>query len=60
MTITVKEIVPPVQVRPPLVTLGVTVIVLVIGEAVVLEAVKAIVPEPVPANPMSVLLLVQL
>jgi hypothetical protein len=34
--------------------------VLEIGAAVVLEAVKAIVPEPVPANPISVLLLVQL
>jgi hypothetical protein len=60
LTVTVKELVPPTQARPAFVMLGVTSIVLVMGAPVVLEAVKAIVPEPVPAKPIPVLLFVQL
>ena len=50
----------PVQVTPPLVKLGVTVIVAIIGVVPVLVGVKDRLPVPLAANPMSVLLLVQL
>jgi len=50
----------PVQVMPPLVKVGVTVIVPVNGAPDVLVAVKFRLPVPVAARPMAVLLLVQL
>ena len=50
----------PVQVTPPLVKVGVTVIVPVIGMAAVLVAVKFRLPVPAAPRPMAVLLLVQL
>lgn len=59
-TVMVKVCGVPVQVPPPLVYVGVTVIVPVIGAAVVLVAVKFRLPVPLAAKPMAVLLLVQL
>ena len=50
----------PLQVVPPLVYVGVTVIVPVIGADVALVAVKNKLPEPLAPSPMAVLLLVQL
>ena len=50
----------PVQVTPPLVKLGVTVIVAIIGVVPVLVGVKDRLPVPLAANPIAVLLLVQL
>ena len=55
-TVIVKLVEAPVQ---PLTT-GVTVIVAIIGDAPAFVAVKEILPEPLAANPMFVLLLVQL
>ena len=56
-----KVIAVPVQVTPPLVKLGVTVIVAVTGAVPVLIAVKeAMSPVPDAASPMDGLLLVQL
>lgn len=61
MTVIVNVIGVPVQVVPLLVYVGVTVIVAVTGAAVLLIAVKlAILPEPLAASPMDVLLFVQL
>ena len=60
-TVMVKVIGVPLQVTPPLVKAGVTVMVAVTGAVVALVAVKpAILPEPFAANPMDVVLLVQL
>ena len=50
----------PEQVTPPLVKVGVTVIVAVIGAPVLLVATKLILPVPVAPSPMSILLLAQL
>lgn len=50
----------PVQVVPPLVNDGVTVMVPVIGAAVVLVATKPMLPVPLAARPIAVLLFVQL
>ena len=60
-TVMVKVIGIPLQVTPPLVKAGVTVMVAVTGAVVAFVAVKlAILPEPFAANPMDVVLLVQL
>lgn len=50
----------PEQVTPPLVKVGVTVMVAVIGAPVLLVATKLILPVPVAPSPMSILLLAQL
>ena len=55
----VKLLVDPVHGVPPLVKVGVTTIVAVIGAVVVLVPVKDILPVPLAANPMLVVLLVQ-
>ena len=61
LTVIVKVLGVPVQVPPPLVNDGVTVMVATTGAAVALVAVKlAILPEPLAANPIDVVLFVQL
>ena len=60
-TVMLKLVVVPVQLAPPLVNTGDTVMVAVTGAVVAFVAVKpAILPEPFAANPMDVVLLVQL
>ena len=61
LTVIVKVCVVPVQVIPPLVNTGVTVMIAIIGLVPVLTAVKlAILPVPLAASPMDGALLVQL
>lgn len=59
-TVMVKLIGVPVQVTPPLVKLGVTVIVPLIGICELVVATKAILPLPLAGKPIAVLVLVQL
>ena len=59
MTVMVKIMAAPVQLVPPLVKVGVTVMVAITGEVVVLMAAKGpILPLPFDAKPMLVVLLV--
>ena len=61
VTVIVNVVGEPVQVVPPLVYVGVTVIVAVTGAVVVFTAVKeGILPVPLAARPIEVVLLVQL
>ena len=55
----VKLLVDPAHGVPPLVKVGVTTIVAVMGAVVVLVLVKDILPVPLAANPMLVVLFVQ-
>ena len=58
-TVMVKLLVDPVHDLPPLVNVGVTTIVAVMGAVVVFVAEKDILPVPLAANPMFVVLFVQ-